>query len=189
MRLWAEGEVTAQGWWRLGGYSWSLLPYIRVTTRERPPSLPPPSPSQWSEQPARSLSPLTWSPFSPELPWGPRSPRGPCHHREQCIWNPQMQPPMQLSCPPDSKAGSGILMSTSPCPLPHSPLGLGGLGGLQILVGPGGTKEQNQSLWLGEGGDQGLGQGMGSEQRQGCGGGTSRLQDSSPWCLAALSLA
>lgn len=79
-------------------------------------------------------------------------------------------------------------MSTSPCPLPHSPLGLGALGGLQILVGPGGTKEQNQSLWLGEG-DQGLGQGLGAEQRQGCGGGTSRLQDSSPWCLAALSLA
>ena len=47
-------------------------------------------------------------------------------------------------------------MSTSPCPLPHSPLGLGDLGGLQILVGPADTKEQNQSLW-GGGGRSGLG--------------------------------
>lgn len=74
-------------------------------------------------------------------------------------------------------------MSTAPCPLPHSPLGLGDLGGLQILVGPGGTKEQNQPLWLGEGGDPGLRQGMGAEQRQGCGGGASKLQGSSPWSV------
>lgn len=58
-------------------------------------------------------------------------------------------------------------MSTSPCPLPHSLLGLGDLGGLQILVGPGDTKEKNWSLGLGEVGDQGMGQGTGHNAEAG----------------------
>lgn len=76
---------------------------------------------------------------------------------------------------------------TAPCPLPHSHAGPGGLGGLQILVGPGGTKEQNPAPLAGE--RSGLRQGMGAEQRQGCGGALQAAGLLSLVCLAAPSLA
>lgn len=69
-------------------------------------------------------------------------------------------------------------MSTVSCLLLHSPLGLGDLGGLQILAGPGDTKEQNQLPRLGEVGDQEMGQATGAESSWRRGGRLSR-QDSS----------
>lgn len=72
-------EVTTQDAWGLGGESWSPL-----HKRGYNPSLPTSSHPLWSEQLAGSQLSLTWSPFSPEFPWGPRSPRGPCHHGQQC---------------------------------------------------------------------------------------------------------
>lgn len=59
--------------------------------------------------------------------------------------SPQRTMHLELNLPAPQTPGQDQ-GSPSPCLLPHSPLGLGDLGGLQILVGPGDTKEQNGSL-------------------------------------------
>lgn len=151
-----------------------------------------PSPSQWSEQPARSLSPLTWSPFSPELPWGPRSPRGPCCQPQRTVHlePPDATFPCNRPVPrPQGRIGdSHVHISPSPSSLTAGP---GGPGRPSDPGGPCWHKgAESVALTGGQGGDQGWGQRMGTGQRQGCGRRPFQAAGLlSPVCSAAPSLA
>lgn len=58
-------------------------------------------------------------------------------------------------------------MAAHPRSLPHSPLDLGGLQGLQSLEDPRNTQEQNHSPDCLTGGDLGMGQGTGHRAEAG----------------------
>lgn len=156
-------EVTTQGQVRAGGQSWPPLHHAGGHQGEDPaPSLcppPAPKPSPMAGTASQVLWSLTWSPFSPEFPWGPRSPRGPCHHREQCSWNPVFLP-----LDPRAGPGPGGPMSTLPSP-PLLTDGPGGPGRPSDPGGPWRHKGAESVTPTGVGGRSGEGTGQSVDAR------------------------
>lgn len=104
------------------------------------PSLPPPSHPLWSGQPASQapvathlVTLLTRASLGSSLSSGTLSP--------QRTVQLELNLPVLTSQGRTSTRGLHVHL---PLPLPHLPLGLGDLGGLQILVRPEDTKGQNR---------------------------------------------